>query len=213
MISQPTPLVYAITDRRILPRKSASELADLREFIASAIAAEVDLLQIRERDLPARDLLWIADAAAEMAAGSKTKILINDRSDIAACAAVGVHLTTKSIDPTVVRSVFGHEMLIGASTHSLQEASAAATAGADFIVFGPVFETESKRQYGPPVGIEQLAKVTSVLGIPVLALGGIDENNFRRALGAGADGIAGISLFARADNLIRVVRTIKQGAD
>jgi thiamine-phosphate pyrophosphorylase len=137
---------------------------------------------------------------------------VNDRADIAAGAgADGVHLTTRSIDARTIRKTFGEELLIGASTHSLEEAVAARDGGADFIVFGPIFETPSKQEYGTPVGIEQLSKVASELGpFPVIALGGVTLTNARDCLSAGASGIAGISIFGNDEALRSVTHAIKQ---
>ena len=136
--------------------------------------------------------------ASEITRGSNTKLLVNDRSDIARVAgADGVHLTSQSLSADVVRKLFGPEFVIGVSTHSLEEARAARDASADFVVFGPVFETESKRGFGEPQGLDKLRQVTSELrGFPVLAIGGISLDNIRAALEAGASGVAGISLFS-----------------
>lgn len=191
-------------------RKNKTELTDLIEFLQGAIVAGIDLIQIRERDLSARDLFYLAEAVAQSARDTSINILINDRADVARCAGAGVHLTTRSLEAEIVRRKFGHDMLIGVSTHSLEEAQAAERGGANFIVFGPVFETESKRAYGPPVGLDALGEVAGRLSIPVLALGGIKMLNFRQALDKGAAGIAGISLFAEAADLAAVVREIKQ---
>ncbi len=166
------------------------------------------MVQIRERDLSARDLLSVADAAAAEPI-SNTIMLVNDRADIAACAGAGVHLTTRSMTTDVVRRAFGPSMPIGVSTHSLGEAQEAEQKGADFVVFGPVFETESKKIYGPPVGTKALGEVAARVSIPVLALGGINLSNFRQTLDCGAAGIAGISLFAGAEDLSSLVRAIK----
>ena len=199
------------------PLTSSDQLSALTELISRAVDAEVDLLQIRERDLSARDVLSLVDFAAGIAKGSNTRILVNDRADIAACAGVGVHLTTRSLNPRDIREAFGREafgseLLMGASTHSLEEAENAALGGVDFVVFGPIFETESKREFGPPLGLEALARVTSRLRIPVLALGGINGQNFRKVLEARAAGIAGISIFSEAGNLKRLVKEIKDSA-
>ncbi len=197
------------TERENRQRKSPTEksptektgLASLLDFIERALRAGVNMVQIRERDLSARRLFSLTEAVVKIARNYNTRVLVNDRADIAATTGAGVHLTTRSIKPDVVRSVFGSEMLIGVSTHSLEEAVAAEKGGADFIVFGPVFETESKKIYGPPVGLEALAEVTARLSIPVLALGGIKLSNFREALESGAAGIAAISLFTGASDL------------
>ena len=208
--SHSRPLLYLITDRRMLPReKNDSHLSDLIAYIRRAAAAGIDMVQIRERDLSARDLLSVADAATSSRPASTTTVLINDRADVAACAGAGVHLTTRSVKADAVRKAFGPSMPIGVSTHSLEEAREAEQGGADFVVFGPVFETESKKGYGPPVGAEALRVVAARVGIPVLALGGINLSNFREPLDCGAAGIAGISLFAKAEDLNGLVRAIK----
>jgi thiamine-phosphate pyrophosphorylase len=196
----------------MLPQPSGNQLNALIDFIKRAITAGVDLLQIRERDLPARDLLSLADTAARIALGSRTRVLVNDRADIAACAGVGVHLRTTSLSPEAVGKSFGPTLLAGASTHSVEEAEAAEQGGAAFVVFGPVFQTASKLSYGRPLGLEALGAVASRLRIPVLALGGIQEDNLRQALDRGAAGIAGISIFARSQNLDRLVQTIKSSS-
>ena len=167
------------------------------------------MIQIRERDLSARRLFRLADKAAEIARFKGARVLVNDRADVAASIEAGVHLTTRSIPADVVRRAFGAKMLIGASTHSLDEAKAAEQGGADFIVYGPVFETDSKRIYGPPLGVGELETVASHIQIPVLALGGISLENFRQVLDAGAAGVAAISLFVKADDISSIVETIK----
>ena len=122
-----------------------------------------------------------------------------------------MHLTTRSIDASTIRETFGDKLVIGASTHSLDEAVAARDGGADFIVFGPIFETPSKREYGTPVGIELLSKVASELGrFPVIALGGVERTNARDCLNAGASGIAGISIFGNDEALASIIQAIKQ---
>lgn len=110
----------------------------------------------------------------------------------------------------VVRSVLGPGALIGQSTHTFQEVRAAERAGADFVVFGPVFETTSKAAYGAPVGVEALHEVATRSAIPVLALGGVNLSNFRETLDAGAAGVAAISMFVEAEDLCGLVAAIKR---
>ena len=211
-LDHPKPLVYLITDRlslRSTPKSRCAIRASLVEFIERAFAAGVDILQIRERDLPAREILSITEAAVRIARNSGGRVMVNDRADVARCAGCGVHLTTRSIGIEAVKRAFGAEMMIGASTHNLEEVVAAENAGADFVVFGPVFETSSKLSYGPPVGVASLRAVARSVRIPVFALGGITLANFHETLDAGAAGIAAISLFARAADLERVIQTIK----
>ena len=161
------------------------------------VAAEISLVQLREKSLTARVLYELATRAAAITRGSKTRLLVNDRFDIArAASAHGVHLTTRSLPTNLVRSICGDDFLIGVSTHSLETALNARSEGADFIVFGPVFETESKRAFGEPQGLDKLREVTKALeGFPVIAIGGINRENADECFRAGASGIAAIRLF------------------
>jgi thiamine-phosphate pyrophosphorylase len=170
-------------------------------LIQAAVDAEVPLFQIREKALSARVLYELVMRAVSITRGSKTRLIVNDRVDVArAAGADGVQLTAHSLPADVVRRTCGAEFLIGVSTHSLEEAQAARARGADFVVFGPVFETESKRAFGPPQGLGSLCDVTRELnGFPVLAIGGIALDNIRACLDVGARGVAGISLFNNAE--------------
>ena len=149
--------------------------------------------------------------AVEITRGSDTRLLVNDRSDIArAAGADGVHLTTQSLPADVVRKIYGPEFLIGVSTHSSEEARAAKTRGADFVVFGPVFDTESKREFGAPQGLEKLQEITNELGeFPVVAIGGITLDNVAACFSAGASGVAAIRLLSDAERMSSIVEVIK----
>lgn len=201
----PLPIVYPITSGESTPDH-------ILQLVRAAVDAEVPLFQIREKSLSGRMLFDLVGRAAELTRGSKTRLLVNDRSDIASAAgAGGVHLTTHSLPVDVVRKIYGAEFLIGVSTHSLDEARAAATAGADFVVFGPVFETESKRVYGEPQGVAKLSEVTRELGeFPVVAIGGITLENAEQCFDAGARGVAAIRLLNYADNMLSIVETIRR---
>ncbi|HEY6045974.1 MAG TPA: thiamine phosphate synthase, partial [Pyrinomonadaceae bacterium] len=199
------PILYLIT-RGATTETTTPDRPDFQEVldqVSAAAAAGIDLIQIREKRLTARVLFELARGAVERAKGTPTQILINDRADIAAgVGAAGVHLTTQSIQPARLRKTFGEDFLIGASTHSFEEALAARAGGADFAVIGPVFETNSKLEYGRPLGLEALAETSRRLApFPLLALGGISIENAQACLGAGAQGIAGISLFADYANV------------
>ncbi len=199
----PKPLLCYITDRKQLPG------GDPLPVIRAAIAAGVDLIQIREKDLATRPLLDLARAAVAIARGTVTRILVNDRLDVAlAAGAAGVHLGTESLPVDAVRSHYP-DLLIGASTHNREEITRAARGGANFAVFGPVFETPSKRQYGPPVGLDALREAVKAAKIPVLALGGVTLQNAKSCLEAGAAGIAAITLFQSAASLARVVEELR----
>jgi len=182
------------------------------QLVRAAVAARIDLIQIREKGLNANVLYQLAASAADLTRGSVTRLLINDRSDLAlAAGADGVHLTTSSLPADVVRKTFGDRFLIGASTHSLEEAMLARRDGADFVVFGPVFETASKREYGEALGLATLAQVSSELSpFPVLALGGVTNANVANCIRAGARGIAGISMFEEPDRIGDIVEEIRR---
>jgi thiamine-phosphate pyrophosphorylase len=136
-------------------------------------------------------------------------LFINDRVDIAlAVDADGVQLGIHSIPIDQARKLLGEKMLIGVSCHSRESAIASQEKGADFITYGPVFQTPSKAAYGPPVGIDSLREVTSRLRIPVFALGGITSRNTRQALDASAHGIALISAVIAAENPAEEAKTL-----
>ena len=167
-------------------------------MVSAAVNAGITLIQLREKDLHARVLFELTKDAVTLTHGSATRLVINDRADIAkAAGADGVHLTSQSLPARVVRRTFGDDFIIGVSTHSLAEARTARAGAADFVVFGPVFETDSKRTYGKPLGLNELEEVSRELSpFPVIALGGVTVHNAELCLKAGAAGVAGISMFA-----------------
>jgi thiamine-phosphate pyrophosphorylase len=177
--------------------------ANLLALIRAAAAAGVDWVQIRERNMPARELLALAKAATDACVGN-ARIIINDRLDVAlAAGAAGVHLGGASLPAReVVRwcragnAAAGFS--IGVSCHRLEEAREAETDGATYVFFGPVFETPSKKLFGPPQGVEKLAEVCRAVRIPVIAIGGVNEENAAECVRAGAAGIAGIRMFQEA---------------
>jgi thiamine-phosphate pyrophosphorylase len=184
----------------------------LLALVRAATTAGVDLVQLREKQLRPRVLFELAALSSEIVRGTKTRVLVNDRADIARAAGVrGVQLAARSLDAATVRGVFGPDFLIGVSTHTIEEARAARDGGADFALFGPVFDTPSKRAYGPPAGLERLGEVAQTLApFPVLAIGGITRDNFAQTLDAGARGVAAIRLFNDPRNLGEVVDEIKR---
>ena len=206
------PILYLITGGRTtkISTPESAEFQNILELIAAAVDARIPLVQLREKDLSARFLFDLTVRAAEITRGTSTRLLVNDRADIAVAAgAAGVHLTTRSLEPKILRDAFGENFLIGSSTHSLTEALAARDGRADFAVFGPIFETESKAQYGAPIGIDLLTEVATKLApFLMVALGGISRQNAFECLRAGAAGIAGISLFSDASNLSETADTI-----
>ncbi len=210
----PKPILYLITRGATAEATTSAskEFQDILGQVSAAVAAGIQLIQLREKRLTASVLFELTARAAEITRGTSTRLLVNDRADIAAGAgADGVHLTTRSLEAKIVRKTFGDDFLTGASTHSLEEATAARGGGADFVVLGPIFSTPSKAEYGPPLGVDRLADVASELApFPVLALGGISTANARECLRAGASGIAGISLFRVPENLSGTFEKIRE---
>ena len=211
------PLIYLITsgETSVQTTPASEDFARVLRLTEAAVSAKIDLLQIREKQLTGKTLYALATSAARITKGSKTKLLINDRADVAlTTGADGVHLTTSSMPSKNVRQAFGESLLIGASTHSLAEAVAARAGGADFIVYGPIFETRSKEKFDAPVGLDSLARICSELApFPVLALGGITLDRVAGCLLAGASGIAAISMLQDAARLCELVGRIRAMAE
>jgi thiamine-phosphate pyrophosphorylase len=197
-------LLYYITDRSQLQ-------VGLLARIEDALRAGVDFIQIREKDLSVRDLYALCAEALRLPNPHGTKILVNARADVAlAAGAHGVHLPSNSPAPSDFRGILPAGFLIGVSCHSLQDVGRAQADGADYVVFGPVFETPSKAGYGPPQGVERLRQACEAVDLPVLALGGVTSNNAASCVQAGAAGIAGISLFQKAEGLSAAVRALRE---
>ncbi|HEX3558577.1 MAG TPA: thiamine phosphate synthase [Pyrinomonadaceae bacterium] len=207
------PITYLVTsgETTSATTSASAEFLALLALVERAAAARVTLVQLREKALSARTLYELAAHAARLTRGTATRLLVNDRADIARAAACdGVQLTTRSLDARVVRRAFGPDFLVGVSAHTLQEARTARDSDADFVVFGPVFDTPSKRQYGPPLGLERLREAAHALApFPLVAVGGVDEGNARDVLGAGAAGVAAIRLFTNGQSLALTVHLIE----
>lgn len=183
-------LRYAITDG-----SAGSNPAFVLERIGRWLHVGIELIQIREKDLPARELVGLTRQALSLPNPWGTRFLVNDRSDVAlACGAAGVHLRANSVPPAVLRKVLPPGFLIGVSCHNAEEV--ASVAGADLIVVAPVFPPRSKQGGLPTLGLEGLRSLCAQAAVPVLALGGITEANAASCLHAGAAGVAGISTFS-----------------
>ena len=185
--------LYLITDR-------AASRRPLLDAVEESLGAGLRAVQLREKDLGVRELLGLAASLREATRRHGARLLVNDRADVAmAVGADGVQRTHESLPVAALRRVVGDRSLIGASVHSLAEAALAAAQGADFLVFGPVYDTPSKRRYGPPQGLDALARVTGAVTRPVLPVGGITPDRVREVLAAGASGVAVISAILGAD--------------
>ena len=210
-------MLYLITNRLAFLRSAEIHYDDLPrlqlEVIGKAARAGCQLIQIREKDMSAKELTAFTRAAIECARPHGARVLVNDRLDVAmAAGADGVHLRASSIPAREVRAVAAKtgldDFLIGVSTHSVAEAKLAEDGGADFIVCGPVYDTPSKRAFGPPLGLDVFAEILDAVETPVLAVGGINLSNYREPLRRGAAGVAAIGLFADVENLEQTIRSI-----
>jgi thiamine-phosphate diphosphorylase len=196
------PLYYLITEGDLNDDNFSARRVGLIDKIRIAVENGIDLIQIREKRLSARNLVALACEARTLTKGSSSRILINDRVDIALAAELdGVHLTETSLPVPVVRGIAGREFIIGCSRHSLEGLQNAASDGADFAVYGPIFSTPGKI----PVGIDALREVChTVPDLPVLAIGGINAGNLGAVLEAGAAGVAAIRLLNDAGALAQL---------
>lgn len=221
------PILCYVTDRRSLPLTPRENSIDrLLEKIETAAGSGLDWIQLREKDLSGRDCAAFTRAALARAAKNPShaqptaRILVNDRLDVAlAEKAGGVHLGENSLPvreakrlllAPQVAQVRVNDFLVGVSCHSLESAKSAASDGADYIFFGPVFATPSKAAFGAPQGLNRLAEVCRSVNIPVLAIGGISLENAASCFSAGASGIASIRLFQDAADPAVIVQTIRE---
>jgi thiamine-phosphate pyrophosphorylase len=189
--------LYLITDRKLFTTKCLLYMA-----VEDALKGGIKAVQLREKDLPTRELVETAQWMKELTEEYGANLIINDRVDVAlAVGADGVHLGRNSIPANAVRTISDGKLLIGVSTHGIGEAIEAEKYGADFITLGPIYETPSKLEYGNPIGIDMIRQVKSNISIPVLAIGGIKLNKVNEVMEAGADGIALISAILTAKNV------------
>ena len=189
------PKLYLITDRRLSGLSHAEQVARLIDGGAAFV-------QLREKHLSPREFYEEAADALKVARAHGAKLIVNDRADIAlAIGADGVHLGQDDMPPAAARSLLGEGAVIGFSTHSVEQAIAAARLPVDYIAVGPVFETTSKRNPDPVIGLEGLRRVRESVGpVTLVAIGGITRENAPTVLDAGADSVAVISaLFNRVD--------------
>jgi thiamine-phosphate pyrophosphorylase len=190
-------MLCLVTDRRrIAPADAPFDVARRCLVAQARHAAEagVDLIQVRERDLEAGDLAALVAELVAVTRGTATRVVVNDRLDVAlACAADGVHLRADSIPVEAARRLAPTGFLVGRSVHGAGEAAAAA--GANYVIAGTVFPSESKRSGPPLLGLDGLRAVVSAMPVPVLAIGGITSARFDDVAAAGPAGVAAIGLF------------------
>jgi thiamine-phosphate pyrophosphorylase len=186
-----------VTDRRRLCPETIAFEAARRRLIDQAkwaVTSNVDLIQVRERDLETADLARLVSDLVRVSRGSGTRVVVNDRLDVAlACGADGVHLRHDSVRAETVRTIAPAGFLVGRSVHGLAEAEGAGPV--DYLIAGTVFPTPSKPAATPILGLDGLADVVQAVAVPVLAIGGITRERLDEVAATGAAGAAGIGLF------------------
>ncbi len=186
----------------------------LPSLIRQAVCAGLPAVQLRERDLSTSELLPLAHEIRSITASYAVPLIVNDRVDLMMALNLdGVHLRSDSLSATSVRQLIGPRRLIGVSTHSVEDVRRANQDGADYVVFGPIFETPSKRPFGSPLGLHLLADVCRRSSIPVLAIGGITCERVRDVRRAGAHGVAVIAALLSRDDIEEAVREFRQALE
>ena len=183
-----------------------ADVGQIKENLFSSVKMAIDggvkAVQLRGKDLPARELLKIGERLRHLTNIESVKLFINDRIDVAmAIEADGIHLGQNSMPVRLAREISKDRFLIGVSSHGLKEAMDAEEGGADFITVGPIFETESKLRYGAPIGITKFADVCEKVNIPVFAIGGINMERVCSVMREGAHGVAVISAVLKAESV------------
>ncbi|UVT19375.1 MAG: thiamine phosphate synthase [Nitrospira sp.] len=186
----------------------------LPSLIRQAISAGLPAIQLRERDLSTNELLVLAQDIQAVTKPGSVALIINDRVDLLmALNWDGVHLRADSLPSVAVRRVIGPRRLIGVSTHSAEEVRSANHDGADYVVFGPIFDTPSKRSFGPPLGLDRLSDVCRQSRIPVFAIGGMTSERVRDVRRAGAHGVAVIGALLTRDDVGAAVREFREALE
>lgn len=198
--SRDRPIICLITSGLSTSANFLQTSENILELVESAVANDLSLVQIREKQLDGRLLLELVSKAVSLTKGSMTRLVVNGRTDVAiAAGADGVHLPSDAYSPVVARKMAGADFLVGVSTHTNEGISAAEKGGADYVIFGPIFETPGKSS---EIGIDALKQsVVRYPAMPILGLGGIDKTNVRDVLNTGAAGFAAIRYLNDKENL------------
>lgn len=216
------PILCYVTDRRSLPSATEPDvLPSLVGRVEAIAAAGVDWVQIREKDLSGKELAGLTREAVRRTAlradstHRAARIFVNDRVDVALTeGAGGVHLGENSLPVADAKRLVEarsspRDFLVGVSCHSLEGAQLAASDGADYLFFGPIFDTPAKVDFGEPQGLTRLAQACRSVSVPVLAIGGVTLENAAACVAAGAAGIAAIRLFQESIDLAAVVGALR----
>ncbi|MDR7427070.1 MAG: thiamine phosphate synthase [Armatimonadota bacterium] len=195
--------VYVITDRRLARGRSHEEIA------AAAVAGGATVVQLRDKELTTRQMVETAVRMLALVRPAGVPLVINDRVDVVLAAdADGVHVGPDDLTVEAARRILGPDRIVGASAGTVEEAVQAEREGADYLGVGSVFETASKADAGPPIGIEGLSRIVQAVRLPVVAIGGITLANAAEAIRAGATGVAVISAVVAAADIAAATRSL-----
>jgi thiamine-phosphate pyrophosphorylase len=195
--------LFLVTDRQ------QTKGRPLISALAQALKAGRPSIQLRERDLCAKELLALAGEIQQISEPRGVQLVINDRLDVAlSLEGAGVHLRSDSLPVSVARRVIGPCRLLGVSVHSVSEAVEAEAGGADYVVLGPIYETPSKHMYGPPLGLSTLEEASRTVRVPIVAIGGVTAARARDVRLAGAFGVAVITAVFGAEDVEAATRAL-----
>ncbi len=200
----PYPALCLVTDRKYVRGRSLSDL------VSEAVEGGVNIVQLREKDMAAGELLALAEAMRNVTAKANALFLVNDRVDVAlAIGADGVELGEEAMPVAAVRRIASRQLLIGRSVHSMDGAREAEAQGADFLVVGAIFPSVS-HPGAVPAGLELLAQIQTAVHIPFLAIGGVDVTNVAKVIAQGAAGVAVITAILDSEHPREAARELKQ---
>ena len=195
--------LFLVTDRH---QTKGRPLVPLLQRVLTAAAPAI---QLRERDLSAKELMTLAREVQAVTASRRSQLLINDRIDVAlTLEGVGVHLRSNSLPVSVARQLLGARRLLGMSVHAVEEAVQAESQGADYVILGPIYETPSKQMFGPPLGIHTLEKACRLVRIPIVGIGGVTAARACEMRRAGAFGVAVITAILGAADVESATREL-----
>jgi len=195
--------LLVVTDRH---QTNGRPLVPLLQQVVNAVAPAI---QLRERDLLARELVTLAREVQAVTDSHRSQLLINDRIDVAlALEGVGVHLRSNSLPVSVARRLLGAQRLVGVSVHTVEEAIQVESQGADYIILGPIYATPSKQMFGPPLGLHTLEKACRLIRIPVIGIGGVTAARAQQMRRAGAFGVAVITAILGATDVESATREL-----
>lgn len=195
--------IYLIVTDPVLPYEEIAEIC---------VSEQIKMLQLREKDKSDRELISICERILKITEGTETNFIINDRADIAhITGADGYHLGQDDLPPDVIKKALpGEDKIFGLSTHNIEQLRSALIHKPDYVGFGPIYKTPTKKNPDPVVGTGLLRQALSVSNVPVVALGGIDESNIEEVLQAGAENVALVRYFMQTNKLQRRIHTIKE---